>query len=315
MATLIAPDHSFAIEDAEVLRKAVQGLGTDEKAIISIIGYRNAVQRKQIRQAYEENYQEDLIKRFESELSGNFEKAVYRWMLEPADRDAVLANVALRNVTQDYRVIIEIACVDSPHELFAVKQAYHLRYKRSLEEDVALHTKGHFRQLLVALVSTYRYGGDEINASLASEEANILQKAINGKHINHEETVRILGTRSKAQLNATFSQYKIEYGTSITKNLRGGPDDEFLAALLATIQCIYAPQKYFAKVLHNAMHKVWTDKDAVTHVIVTHAEKDLKEIKELYCKKNNMTLEHAIDKETSGDYKAFLITLLGTQNG
>ena len=49
------------------------GWGTDEKAIISVLGHRNAAQRKQIRLAYEELYQEDLIKRLESELSGDFE--------------------------------------------------------------------------------------------------------------------------------------------------------------------------------------------------------------------------------------------------
>ena len=49
------------------------GWGTDEKAIINILGHRNAIQRKQIRQAYEELYQEDLIKRLESELSGDLE--------------------------------------------------------------------------------------------------------------------------------------------------------------------------------------------------------------------------------------------------
>ena len=49
------------------------GWGTDEKAIINILGHRNAIQRKQIRQTYEELYQEDLIKRLESELSGDFE--------------------------------------------------------------------------------------------------------------------------------------------------------------------------------------------------------------------------------------------------
>lgn len=49
------------------------GWGTDESAIIAIMGQRNAVQRQQIRQAYQDIYQEDLIKRLESELSGNFE--------------------------------------------------------------------------------------------------------------------------------------------------------------------------------------------------------------------------------------------------
>ncbi|XP_042490998.1 annexin-like protein RJ4 [Macadamia integrifolia] len=313
MATLIAPDHPSPVEDAEALRKACEGWGTNEKAIISILGHRNAVQRKLIRQSYEEIYHEDLVKRLESELSGGFEKAVYRLMLDPPNRDAVLANVALKHVNKDYRVIIEIGCVYSPDELLAVKQAYHSLYKHSLEEDIASHTKGEFRKLLVALVGTYRYNGDEINASLAKSEANILHEAIQGTAFNREEIIRILGTRSKAQLNATFNHYRDEYGISITKNLAGYSEDEFLGALHATIRCIYAPQKYLAKVLRNAISKSGANEDDLTRVIVKRAEKDLKDIKDLYYKRNSVPLEHAIGKATSGDYKAFLITLVGTE--
>lgn len=49
------------------------GWGTDEKAVISILAHRNAAQRYEIRLAYEGLYREDLIKRLESELSGDFE--------------------------------------------------------------------------------------------------------------------------------------------------------------------------------------------------------------------------------------------------
>ncbi|XP_043691778.1 annexin-like protein RJ4 [Telopea speciosissima] len=313
MATLIAPDHPSPVEDAEALRNACKGWGTDEKAIISVLGHRNAVQRKLIRQAYKQVYEEDLIKRLESELSGAFEKAVYRWMLDPPDRDAVLVNVALKHSIPDYRVIAEIACVRSPEELLAVKRAYHLRYKRSLEEDVAAHTEGDCRKLLVALVGIFRYDGDEINASLARSEAGILHDVIQRKVFNHEEVVRILSTRSKAQLNATFNFYKDEYGTSITKSLLGDPADEFLAALRTAIRCFSDPHKYFGKVLSNAINKAGIDEDGLTRVIVTRAEKDLKNIKEMYNKRNNGTLEHDIAKETSGDYKAFLLTLVGIE--
>ena len=34
------------------------------------------------------------------------QRAVYRWMLEPADRDAVLANVAIKNGSKGYHVIV-----------------------------------------------------------------------------------------------------------------------------------------------------------------------------------------------------------------
>ena len=49
------------------------GWGADDKAIIAILGHRNVHQRQQIRKAYEELFQEDLIKRLESEISGDFE--------------------------------------------------------------------------------------------------------------------------------------------------------------------------------------------------------------------------------------------------
>lgn len=48
------------------------GFGTDEKAIIMVLGHRNASQRKKIRETYQQLYNESLIDRLHSELSGDF---------------------------------------------------------------------------------------------------------------------------------------------------------------------------------------------------------------------------------------------------
>jgi len=68
------------------------------------------------------------------------------------------------------------------------------------------------------------------------------------------------------------------------------------------------------QVLRNAMGSIGTDEEALTRVIVTRAEKDLKEIKDVYYKRNSVHLEHAVAKETSGDYKKFLLTLMGKED-
>ncbi|XVF00295.1 hypothetical protein REPUB_Repub03eG0272500 [Reevesia pubescens] len=312
MATIDVPNQVSFLKDAEALRKACQGWGTDEKAIISVLGHRNAAQRKQIRLAYQELYQEDLIRRLESELSGDFERAV--WILDPADRDAVLANVAIRKTSPDHHVIVEISCTRSPEELLAVRRAYQARYKHSLEEDVAAHTKGDIRKLLVALVSAFRYDEEEINTRLANSEAKILHDAIKDKAFNHEEVIRILSTRSKMQLMATFNRYRDDQASSITKNLLCDSSDEFLVALRTAVRCLNDPKKFFEKVLRNAIKRIGTDEDALTRVIVTRAEKDLKEIKDLYHKRNSVPLDQAVAKDTSGDYKALLLTLLGKED-
>lgn len=72
---------------------------------------------------------------------------MYRWILDPEDRDAVLLNVAVRKEPVDYRVVVELSCVASPEEFLGIKRAYQARYKHSLEEDVAHHTKGDLRQV------------------------------------------------------------------------------------------------------------------------------------------------------------------------
>ncbi|KAK7283918.1 hypothetical protein RIF29_13667 [Crotalaria pallida] len=313
MATLIAPSNHSPQADAEALQKAFKGFGTDEKTVIVILGHRNVYQRQQIRKAYEEIFQEDLIKRLESELKGDFERAVYRWMLEPADRDAVLANVALKS-GKNYHIIVEISSVLSPEELLAVRRAYLNRYKRSLEEDVASHTSGHLRQLLVGLVTSYRYTGNEINARLAQSEAEILHEAVKEKKGSQEEAVRILSTRSKTQLIATFNRYREIHATSITKKLLDEASDDFQKALYTAIRVINDHVKYYEKVVRDAVKRLGTDEDALTRVIVSRAEIDLKIISEAYYKRNSVLLEHAVAKETSGDYKHFLLTLLGKED-
>ncbi|CAI9102837.1 OLC1v1001185C2 [Oldenlandia corymbosa var. corymbosa] len=315
MATLICPEHPSPVADAEALRKAFQGWGTNEKAIVSILGHRNAVQTKLIRKTYEDMYAEDLVKRLESELSGDFEKAIYRLVLDPEDRNAVLLNVAIKQKPiPDYRVIIEYSTIYNPDELLAVKRAYQTRYKHSLEEDIAEHTTGDLRKLLVALASPYKYFGDDINVKLAKVEADILHDKVKDKALNDEEIMRIISTRSNAQIVATLNNYKDNNGVAITKAFKDDLENSYLAALLSAIRSINNPQKYYEKVLRNALSKPGTDEDALTRVIVTRAEKDLKNIKDLYYKRNSATLDHVVGKETSSHYKALLLALLGKED-
>ncbi|XP_021814684.1 annexin D1-like [Prunus avium] len=136
-----------ASEDCEQLKKAFKGWGTNEDLIISILGHRNAAQRKVIRQTYAEAYGEDLLKELEKELTSDFERSTLLWTLDPAERDAFLANEATKKWTKSNQVLTEIACSRSSLERLLARQAYHSRYKKSLKEDVAHHTTGDFRKV------------------------------------------------------------------------------------------------------------------------------------------------------------------------
>jgi len=72
---------------------------------------------------------------------------VLLWTLDPAERDAFLANQATKMLTSNNSIIVEIASTRSPLELLKAKQAYQTRFKKSLEEDVAYHTSGDIRKV------------------------------------------------------------------------------------------------------------------------------------------------------------------------
>jgi hypothetical protein len=79
---------------------------------------------------------------------------VIQWTLDPAERDAVLASEEAKKWHAGGRALVEIACTRTPAQLWAAKQAYHDRFKRSLEEDVAAHVTGDFRKV-PTYVATY----------------------------------------------------------------------------------------------------------------------------------------------------------------
>nr|AAC97493.1 annexin p35 [Solanum lycopersicum] len=297
-------------EDAEQLKKAFKGWGTNEELIIQILAHRNARQRKLIRDSYAAAYGEDLLKDLDSELTSDFQRVVLLWTLSPAERDAYLVNEATKRLTASNWGIMEIACTRSSDDLFKARQAYHAPYKKSLEEDVAYHTVGDFRKLLVPLITAFRYEGDEVNMTLARKGSKYLHEKISDKAYHDEEIIRIISTRSKAQLSATFNHYHDHHGHEIIKDLEADDDDEYLKLLRAAIECL-KPREHFEKVLRLAIKKLGTDEWDLTRVVATRAEVDMERIKEEYHRRNSVTLDRAIAGDTSGDYEKMLLALIG----
>jgi hypothetical protein len=87
-------------------------------------------------------------------LATILQRAVYHWMLDPNERQAVMANAAAECIQEEYPVLVEIACANSSAELVAVKKAYHALYRRSLEEDVAARATGNLRTVCTASCSS-----------------------------------------------------------------------------------------------------------------------------------------------------------------
>ncbi|KAL4572638.1 hypothetical protein LXL04_019418 [Taraxacum kok-saghyz] len=315
MATLTVPQEvPSPTEDSETLRKAFHGWGTDEKAVIQVLGHRNARQRKIIRDTYQELYNQSLIDSLHSELSGDFGRAVILWTYDPAERDARLVNKALKSKKigiNELKVIVEISCASSPHHLLAVRKCYSFLFECSLEEDIIHEAPPSVKKILVGLVSSFRFDGAVVDLDVADDEASKLQETVALKQLDQDIVVWILSTRNVFQLKATFESYHKKYGNFLEEDIKDYGNGLLASLVTIVIRCVISPEKHFAGVIKDAVAGWGTDEDALTRAIVSRAEIDLMKVKEAYLEMNKTSLDNAVKDDTSRDYGAFLMALLG----
>ncbi|KAI9087392.1 hypothetical protein K1719_030712 [Acacia pycnantha] len=312
MSTLnLPPVPPSPREDAIQLHRAFKGFGCDTKAIIDILAHRDATQRAYIQHEYRTLYSSELLKRLSSELTGRLEDAVLLWMHDPAGRDADEIRKKLV-VDQNLEAATEVICSRTPSQLQYLRQVFYSKFGIPLEHDIEMMTSGDHKKTLLAYVSIPRYEGPEVSREIAEKDAKALYKAGEKKFGTDEKTfIQIFSERSRPQLNATNSCYHELYGHSLKKAIKKETSGNFRYALLTIVRCAENPGKFFAKVLYKAMKGFGTDDSALIRVIVTRTEIDMQYIKAEYVKKYNKSLNDSVHSETSGNYRAFLLSLLG----
>lgn len=114
-----------ASADCEKLRKAMKGLGTDEQAIIDVMAHRSNAQRVKIVLQFKTMYGKDLIKEFESELSGKLLQVVEGLCYTPEEFDALQLRKATKGLGTDEDALIEILCTRTNEQIQKIKEAYY----------------------------------------------------------------------------------------------------------------------------------------------------------------------------------------------
>ncbi|XP_024372730.1 uncharacterized protein [Physcomitrium patens] len=312
MATISLPSYLNMGEDVRELHRAFKGFGCDEKKVIQILAHRTQSQRLAIADAYHHQYGESIHKRLKSELHGKLEEVMLLWMMGPAQRDAILIYDSMKGLGTKDSALIGIICTRTPSQIYEIKQAYQAMYQQALESQVSGDTSGDYRKLLLALLRGSRSETFSVDSNLALADAHDLYRAGEARlGTNEDIIIHILTTRSPAQLNLALQYYRQTYGHEFMKAVKSETSGHFEAAILAVVQCTCNPAKFFAQELHDAMKGYGTKDADLMRVITTRAEIDMYYIKQEFQAMFKKTLQEAIQSNTSGDYRHFLLSLVG----
>jgi annexin A7/11 len=298
--------------DAQALRKAMKGMGTDENAIIAVLCKRTNAQRKDIKNSYKQCFGKDLIHDLKSELGGNFERVILAILMPSEDFDAESLHIAIKGLGTNDDTLIEILCSRTNAELQAAKVAYKRMYKKDLEKDISNDVSGDYGRLLNQMQNACR---DEdtapVNQDKAKKDATEIYNAGEKQMGTDEETFRrIFATRSWPQLNAMFVEYGKLYQRDITQSIKGELSGNFKGGMMAIISCARNRPDFFAERLHMSMKGAGTDERTLTRLVVSRCEKDMVQVKQCFQGRYKSSLDKWISDDVGGDYKKALLALL-----
>lgn len=290
----------------------MKGFGTDENAITELLGSRSNKQRVPLVAGYKTTYGKDLFHDLKSELTGNYENLVCAMLKAPDHFDASELREAIKGAGTDEACLIEILSSRSNAEICAINQVYKSEYGKTLEDSISNDTSGHFRRLLVSLCQGNRDERENVDVSMAKQDAQKLYAAGENKVGTDESQFNaILCARSKPHLRAVFHEYQQMCGRDIEKSICREMSGDVESGMVAVVKCIRNTPAYFAERLHKAMAGAGTKDRTLIRIMVTRSEVDMLDIRQEYVRIYGKSLYTAISGDTSGDYKKLLLKLCG----
>ncbi|XP_036382966.1 annexin A4-like [Megalops cyprinoides] len=310
--TVTAAPGFNAEEDAQKLRGAMKGAGTNEATIIEILAHRSIEQRQRIKEEFKKTVGKDLADELKSELTGNFEKVVLGLLMPPAVYDAYELRNAIKGAGTDEACLIEILASRTTEEIKAFTAVYNKEYGESLEDDICGDTSGMFQRVLVSLLTAGRDNSSAVDEALAVQDAKDIYEAGEARWGTDEvKFLTVLCVRNRNHLLRVFEEYQKISGRDIEDSIKREMSGTLEDIFLAIVSCIRNKQAFFAERLYKSMKGLGTTDSILIRIMVSRAEVDMQDIKAQFLKMYSKTLYSFIKGDTSGDYRNILLELCG----
>lgn len=289
----------------------MRGIGTDEDAVIRILGHRNVAEIEAIKSAYANKIGRDLLRDVKSETGGNFQNVLVGLLKDPRQYDSDILHESMKGAGTDEKTLTFFLVGRDGPQKQRILDIFQRDHSKSLQSAISSEVSGDFRKFLVGLCNAREPEGP-VNEDVARGDAERLYSAGEGKFGTDEATfIDLFTRRSLGHLKRVFAIYEtIHKRHTMDRAVDSEFSGDLKRGLTSLITFVKNPAEYWADVMHNAMKGLGTNDDLLIRAIVANRD-NMTNIKQAYQRKYPKSLHQAVSSETSGDYKKSLLALIG----
>ncbi|XP_064625998.1 annexin A6-like [Lineus longissimus] len=225
--------------DAESLKAAMEGLGTDEDTLIEIVCTRSNKELMDIKTKYHSLYYANLEDNISSDTHGNFTKVLNGICAATRDegttvdkeqckRDAqALYDAGEKKLGTDESVFNRLFVTKNVHHLRQVFDFYKEIAGKDITESIDSETSGDYRDVLQNLVRIVRNRPEYF--------ADKLHKSMKGVGTNDTALIRLVVTRCEVDMVLIMEQFQKKYGKSLSDWIRDDTSGDYRRVLLRLV--------------------------------------------------------------------------------
>ena len=211
--------------DADLLYKAMKGIGCDKEVITEVLCFRTPERITEIKEKFQEKYKKDLVAEIKDETSGDYEKIAVALLdgkrgensspdLENCTKIAKeIYEAGEGKIGTNEDIFIKYFTTLSPEELLLVCKEYHKNNNKNMLDTIDNEFDSHVRDLLkIILYSLY---------SPSEFYARQINKAVSGLGTNDNKLIRSIIARADVDIKKIIKYYKKIFNKDMIEDVKG----------------------------------------------------------------------------------------------
>ena len=240
LCTLLTSIYKDPVEyDADLLYKAMKGIGTNDDILIEVISFRSFSRLNKVKEKFKEKYNKDLISEVKSETSGDYRTTLINLLekerstnTQPDLDNCVkiaeeLYGAGEGKLGTDENVFVKYFTSLSPEEIALVGKEYHKKYKKNIvhviENEIDGDLQKLFKSILYGIISPSEYFARQING------------AVKGIGTNDTQLIRSVVSRMDIDMKMIKKYYRKLFGKNMAEDIKGDTSGNYQKLLLALI--------------------------------------------------------------------------------